>query len=208
MRLLVFGATGGTGRQTVEQALAQGHQVTAFVRQPAALAIQHPDLTVVQGDAQGKEAVRKVMPGHDVVVSALGTRGGPAVLPECTRNILDAMQEHGVRRSLWVSSFGAGDSINQMSWLAQNLIVKGFLRQAIEEKDAQEQIIMASDTDWIIARPGGLTDGPRTGVYRVLGSASKEKVGRPSISRGDVADFLLKHLTGDQYVREAVGLTY
>jgi putative NADH-flavin reductase len=208
MRLLVFGATGGTGRQTVEQALAQGHQVTAFVRQPAALAIQHPDLTVVQGDAQGKEAVRKVMPGHDVVVSALGTRGGPAVLPECTRNILDAMQEHGIRRSLWVSSFGAGDSINQMSWLAQNLIVKGFLRQAIEEKDAQEQIIMASDTDWIIARPGGLTDGPRTGVYRVLGSASKEKVGRPSISRGDVADFLLKHLTGDQYVREAVGLTY
>jgi len=142
------------------------------------------------------------------VVSALGTRGGPAVLPECTRNILDAMQEHGVRRSLWVSSFGAGDSINQMSWLAQNLIVKGFLRQAIEEKDAQEQIIMASDTDWIIVRPGGLTDGPCTGVYRVLGSASKEKVGRPSISRADVADFLLKHLTGDQYLRAAVGLTY
>ena len=208
MKLLVFGATGGTGRQTVEQALAQGHQVTAFVRQPTALSMQHADLTVVQGDGQDKDAVCKVMPGHDLVISALGTRGGPPMLPEISRNILDAMAEHGIRRSLWVSSFGAGDSINQMSWLSQTLIVKGFLRQAIEEKNVQEQISMASDTDWIIARPGGLTDGPCTGVYRVLGSASKEKVGRPSISRADVADFLLKHLTGDQYVRAAVGLTY
>jgi len=208
MKLLVFGATGGTGRQTVEQALAQGHQVTALVRQPTALAIQHPNLVVAQGDALDKEAVRKVMLGHDVVISALGTRGGPPMLPEITRNILDAMQEHGVRRSLWVSSFGAGDSINQMSWISQTLIVKGFLRQAIEEKNAQEKIIMASDMDWIVTRPGGLTDGPRTSVYRVLGSDSKEKVGRPSISRADVADFMLKHLTGDQYLRAAVGLTY
>ena len=208
MKLLIFGATGGTGRQTVEQALAQGHQVTAFVRQPTALAMQHANLAVVQGDAQDKEAIRKTVPGHDVVISALGTRGGPAMLPEITRNILDAMAEHGIRRSLWVSSFGAGDSINQMSWVSQTVIVKGFLRQAIEEKNAQEQLIMASGSDWIIARPGGLTDGPRTGVYRVLGSASKEKVGRPSISRADVADFLLKHLTGDQYLRAAVGLTY
>ena len=208
MKLLVFGATGGTGRQTVEQALAQGHQVTAFVRQPTALAIQHANLAVVQGDGQDKDAVRKAMPGHDVVISALGTRGGPPMLPEITRNILDAMAEHGIRRSLWVSSFGAGDSINQMSWVSQTVIVKGFLRQAIEEKNAQEQIIMASGSDWIITRPGGLTDGPRTGVYRVLGSDSKEKVGRPSISRADVADFMLKHLAGDQYLRAAVGLTY
>ena len=208
MKLLVFGATGGTGRQTVTQALAQGHQVTAFARQPTALATQHPNLTVVQGDGQDKEAVRKVMPGHDAVISALGTRGGPPMLPEITRKVLDAMQEHGIRRSLWVSSFGAGDSIKQMSWMAQTVIVRGFLRQAIEEKNAQEQIIMASETDWIITRPGGLTDGPCTGVYRVLGRGSKEKVGRPSISRADVADFMLKNLTGDRYLREAVGLTY
>jgi putative NADH-flavin reductase len=208
MKLLVFGATGGTGRQTVEQALAQGHQVTAFVRQPSALAMQHANLAVVQGDGQDKDAVRKIVPGHDAVLSALGTRSGPPILPEITRNILDAMQEHGIRRSLWVSSFGAGDSISQMSWIAQTLIVKGFLRQAIEEKNAQEQIIMVSDMDWIIARPGGLTDGPRTGVYRVLGSDSKEKVGRPSISRADVADFMLNHLAGDQYLRATVGLTY
>ena len=206
MKLLVFGATGGTGRQCVDQALAQGHQVTAFVRQPAALAVQHPDLTIIQGDITDQDAVQRAIPGHDVVISALGTRGGPAVLPEGTRNILEAMASHGVRRSLWVSSFGAGDSLQQMGWLSQTLIVKGLLRQAIQEKNAQEQIILASGGDWIIARPGGLTDGPLTGTYRVTGPG--DKVGRPSISRADVADFMLKNLTDTRYARRAVGLTY
>ena len=206
MKLLIFGATGGTGRQCIDQALAQGHQVTAFVRQPAALAVQHPDLTIIQGDITDQDAVQRAIPGHDVVISALGTRGGPAVLPEGTRNILEAMASHGVRRSLWVSSFGAGDSLQQMGWLSQTLIVKGFLRQAIQEKNAQEQVILASGGDWIIARPGGLTDGPLTGTYRVTGPG--DQVGRPSISRADVADFMLKNLTDDRYVRKAVGLTY
>ena len=206
MKLLVFGATGGTGRQCVDQALAQGHQVTAFVRQSAALTVQHPDLTIIQGDITDQDAVQRAIPGHDVVISALGTRGGPAVLPEGTRNILEAMASHGVRRSLWVSSFGAGDSLQQMGWLSQTLIVKGLLRQAIQEKNAQEQIILASGGDWIIARPGGLTDGPLTGTYRVTGPG--DKVGRPSISRADVADFMLKNLTDTRYARRAVGLTY
>ena len=206
MKLIIFGATGGTGRQCVDQALGQGHEVTAFVRRPEALAMQHPDLTIVQGDITDAGAVGRAITGHDAVISALGTRGGPAVLPEGTRHILDAMQAAGVRRSLWVSSFGAGDSLQQMGWLSQTLIVKGLLRKAIEEKNAQEQIIMASGGDWIIARPGGLTDGPLTGAYRVTGPG--DKVGRPSISRADVADFMLKNLTDDRYVRKAVGLTY
>lgn len=206
MKLIIFGATGGTGRQCVDQALAQGHQVTAFVRQSAALTVQHPDLTIIQGDITDQDAVQRAVPGHDVVISALGTRGGPAVLPEGTRNILEGMASHGVRRSLWVSSFGAGDSLKQMGWLSQTLIVKGFLRQAIQEKNAQEQIILASGGDWIIARPGGLTDGPLTGTYRVTGPG--DKVGRPSISRADVADFMLKNLTDTRYTRRAVGLTY
>jgi len=206
MKLVVFGATGGTGQQVVTQALAQGHTVTAFVRRPEAVTTQHANLSIAQGDIIDAAAVAAAVAGHDVVLSALGTRGGPAVLPEGTRNILEAMRTQGVRRSLWVSSFGAGDSLKQMGWLAQNLIVKGFLRQAIQEKNAQEKIIMASAGDWIIARPGGLTDGPLTGTYRVTGPG--DKVGRPSISRADVADFLLKNLMADQYVCKAVGLTY
>ena len=180
--------------------------MTAFVRRPEAVTIRNPALTVVQGDIRDKEVVRGAIAGQDVVLSALGTRSGSAVLPEGTRNILEAMKEHGVRRSLWVSSFGAGDSLKQMGWLAQTLIVKGLLRQAIEEKNAQERIIMASDGDWIIARPGGLTDGPLTGTYRVTGPG--DQVGRPSISRADVADFMLRNLADTRYLRRAVGLTY
>lgn len=206
MKLIVFGATGGTGQQVVAQALAQGHTVTAFARRAAGVAVEHANLAVVEGDIVDPAAVAAAVAGHDVVISALGTRGGPAVLPEGTRHILEAMQRGGVRRSLWVSSFGAGDSLQQMSWLAQTIIVKGFLRRAIQEKELQEAIIMADASDWIIARPGGLTDGPLTGSYRVTGPG--DKVGQPSISRADVADFLLKNLAAARYVRRAVGLTY
>jgi putative NADH-flavin reductase len=206
MKLIIFGATGGTGQQVVTQALAQGHSVTVFVRRPEAVTTQHANLTIVQGDITDAAVVAGAVAGHEVVLSALGTRGGPSALVEGTRNILEALKAHGVQRSLWVSSFGAGDSLQQMGWLSQTLIVKGFLRKAIQEKNAQEQIIMASDGDWTIARPGGLTDGPLTGTYRVTGPG--DRVGRPAISRADVADFILKNLTNDRYVRKAVGLTY
>jgi putative NADH-flavin reductase len=206
MKLIIFGATGGTGRQLVDLALSQGHQVTAFVRQPAALTVQHPDLTILQGDITDQDAVRRAIPGHDVILSALGTRGGPPALPEGTRNILAAMERDGIRRSLWVSSFGVGDSQQQMGWIARAVIVNLFLKNAIAEKEIQERYIRESAGDWIIARPGGLTDGPLTGTYRVTGPG--DKVGRPSIARADVADFMLKNLADDRYIRRAVGLTY
>jgi putative NADH-flavin reductase len=206
MKLTVFGATGGTGQQVVTQALAQGHTVTAFVRRPETVTTQHANLNLVQGDIVDAAAVAGAVAGHDVVLSALGTRSGPAVLPEGTRNILVAMAQASIRRSLWVSSFGVGDSVDQMGWIARTVIVNVFLKNAIAEKEIQERYIHESTGDWIIARPGGLTDGPLTGTYRVTGPS--DKVGRPSISRADVADFLLKNLTNDRYVRRAVGLTY
>jgi putative NADH-flavin reductase len=206
MKLTVFGATGGTGQQVVTQALAQGHTVTAFVRRPETVTTQHANLNLVQGDIVDAAAVAGAVAGHDVVLSALGTRSGPAVLPEGTRNILVAMAQASIRRSLWVSSFGVGDSVDQMGWIARTVIVNVFLKNAIAEKEIQERYIHESTGDWIIARPGGLTDGPLTGTYRVTGPS--DKVGRPSISRADVADFMLKNLTDTRYVRRAVGLTY
>jgi putative NADH-flavin reductase len=207
MKLLIFGATGGTGQALVTQALAQGHTVTAFVRRPEAVTTQHANLGIVQGDILDAAAVAAAVAGHDVVLSALGTRGDDKpVLPDGTRNILAALELADIRRSLWVSSFGVGDSIAQMGWIARTLIVNLFLKKAIAEKEIQERYIRESSGDWIIARPGGLTDGPLTGTYRVTGPG--DKVGRPAISRADVADFLLKNLTDTRYVRRAVGLTY
>ncbi len=207
MKLLVFGATGGTGRAVLDLGLAQGHQITAFVRNPTALQAQ-PGLEMVQGDVTDAAAVRRAVAGHDAVLSALGPRGGQyGVLPGGVQNIVTAMGQAGIRRLIHVSSFGVGDSLAQMGWVARQVIVPLMLRKALDEKAIEEQIIAASDLDWIIARPGGLEDGPRTGVYRCI-TDPREKVGRPRISRADVADFMLQNLTDDRFVRQAVGLTY
>lgn len=209
MNLLIFGATGGTGQQLVTQALEQGHIVTALVRRSDAMKTRHANLNIVQGNILSIETVTALVFGKDVVLSALGTR--QSGLPDLilgTRNILAATHQCGVPRSLWITSFGVGESLKQMSWLASLLIVKGLLRHAIAEKEFQERLIRESGGDWIIVRPGSLTDGPRTGVYRVLRSDAPDKIGRPVISRADVADFMLRHLTGDEYLNQAVGLTY
>ena len=207
MRLLVFGATGGTGRALLEQGLAQGHQMTAFVRNPAALEAR-PGLTIIQGDVTEAAAVGRAVAGHEAVLSALGPRGGQyGVLPGGVQNIVAAMSQAGVRRLMHVSSFGVGDSLAQMGWVARQIVVPLFLRKALDEKEIEEGIIRASDLDWIIARPGGLEDGPRTGVYRCI-TDPREKVGQPRIARADVADFMLQNLADERFVRRAVGLTY
>ncbi len=207
MRLLVFGATGGTGRALLNQGLEQGHQVTAFVRNPAALEAR-PGLTIVQGDVTDAAAVGRAVAGHEAVLSALGPRGGQyGVLPGGVQNIVAAMSQAGVRRLIHVSSFGVGDSLAQMGWVARQIVVPLFLRKALDEKEIEEGIIRASDLDWIIARPGGLEDGPRTGVYRCI-TDPREKVGQPRIARADVADFMLQNLADARFVRRVVGLTY
>jgi len=207
MRLLVFGATGGTGRALLDQGLAQGQEVTAFVRNPAALGTR-PGLTIVQGDVTDAAAVRHAVAGQEAVLSALGPRGGGyGVLPGGVQNIVDAMSQAGVRRLIHVSSFGVGDSLAQMGWVARGIVVPLFLRKALDEKEIEEQIIRASDLDWIIARPGGLENGTRTGVYRCI-TDPHEKIGQPRIARADVADFMLQNLVDERFVRRAVGLTY
>jgi putative NADH-flavin reductase len=181
--------------------------VTAFVRNPAALEAR-PGLTIVQGDVTDAAAVGRAVAGHEAVLSALGPRGGQyGVLPGGVQNIVTAMSQAGVRRLLHVSSFGVGASLAQMGWVARQIVVPLFLRKALDEKEIEEGIIRASDLDWIIARPGGLEAGPRTGVYRCI-TDPREKVGQPRIARADVADFMLQNLADERFVRRAVGLTY
>jgi len=207
MRLLVFGATGGTGRALLDQGLAQGHQVTAFVRNPAALAAR-PGLTIVEGNVADAAAVGRAMTGQEAVLSALGPRGGNyGVLPGGMQNMVAAMSQLGIRRLIYVSSFGVGDSLAQMGWVARKIVVPLFLRKALDEKEIEEGIIRASGLDWIIVRPGGLNDGPRTGVYRCI-IDPRVLVGQPRISRPDVADFILHNLADERFLRCAVGLTY
>lgn len=209
MNLLIFGATGGTGRQLVEQALAQGHAVTAFARNPAKLGLAHPNLRVAQGDVLNLGAVEQAVLGQEAVLSALGAPAAQrsAVRSEGTRNIVRAMTAAGVRRFVCLTTLGMGDSRAALPFSYKYLIVPLFLRRAFADSEIQEEGIRQSQLDWTIARPGTLTNGPRTGVYR-HGFAATATGLKITISRADVADFMLKQLRDTAYLRKAASLSY
>lgn len=209
MNILIFGATGGTGRQLVAQGLAQGHTVTAFARQPARITTRHPSLRIVQGDVLDFDSVRAAVPGHEAVLSALGAPGGQKapVRSVGTRHILQAMEQAGVARFVCLTTLGMGDSRALLPFAYKYLIVPLFLGPAFADSEVQEQCIRQSRADWTIARPGTLTNGPRTGAYR-HGFPPTEKALKIKISRADVADFMLGQLASAAYSRQAVSLSY
>lgn len=209
MNILVVGATGGTGRQLVEQALAQGHTVTALVRTPAKLTLTHPQLRIVQGDVKHLPAVEQAMQGQEAVLSALGAPAmrKDAVRSEGTRNLIRAMTTVGVRRLICLTTLGMGDSRAALPFSYKYLIVPLFLRSAFADSEVQEECIRQSPLEWTIARPATLTDGERTGAYR-HGFPATEKGLKIKIARADVADFMLRQLSSTTYLRKAVSLSY
>jgi putative NADH-flavin reductase len=209
MKLVAFGATGGTGRAIVAQGLEQGHVVTAFVRNPAAVTTKHERLKLVQGNVLDYPSVQAAVQGQDAVLSALGVRKlrKNSILSDGTKNILRAMGQHGVRRFVCESSLGVGDSLGQLGWVFNLFILPLFLRNIFSDKEVQEQSIRQSGLDWIIVRPAVLTNGPRTRVYR-SGFGSTDRTIRGKVSRADVADFMLRQLTDDTYLRKTPGLSY
>jgi putative NADH-flavin reductase len=208
MKLLIFGPTGGTGRQLLEQALAQGHHVTAFARSPEKVTPQHPNLKAVKGDISDYDSIEAVMPGHDAVLSALGVYRFQknTVLSDSTRNIIRAMEKHGVKRFICESSLGIADSRDQVTLFTEFVFYPLVLRHFFPDKERQELHIRQSNLDWVIVRPARLTNGKRTGQYR-HGFGPHEKI-KHMISRADTAEFMLKQLTDDTYLRKTPGLSY
>jgi putative NADH-flavin reductase len=194
VKLIVFGATGGTGQCLVEQALAAGHEVTVFARKGG----QMSRARVVSGDVFDHASVAEAVSGHDVVVSALGTRpwrhqdvcsGGIAA-------ILPAMQAAGVRRVIAMSSQGVGDSkMSGIAGLGASLV----LGRAFRDKHAMEVMLADSDREWIVVRPGLLTNAKARGTWRtdVDGVVQSGK-----IARADVAAFMLQQLASDEWLRK------
>src|SRR2546426_1744533 len=168
-RVLIVGATGGTGRQLVAQTLKRGYAVTAFVRDPSRLQLDHPRLTVIQGDVLDYSSVEAAMRGQEAVLSALGHKRffyPTRILSKGTRNILRAMEAHGVPRLVCETSLGIGDSVGRMGLLFTFFVIPVILPFYFWDKTRQERLIAASRAEWVIVRPGAFTNGAALGTYR------------------------------------------
>jgi uncharacterized protein YbjT (DUF2867 family) len=200
MNVTVFGATGGTGRHVVEQALDAGHRVVAVVRDPARLAVPPRDgLSVVTARLDDRAAVLRAVADADAVVDALGARGGgPTTFrTDTARLVTAAMRDAGVRRLVVLSASGAhttGDS------LPVRVLVKPvlgwFLRHQFADMRAMEDVVRASGLDWTIVLPPQLTDGPRTGKVRRRVGANVR--GSYRIARADLATAVVAALADEE----------
>jgi putative NADH-flavin reductase len=209
MKVLVFGASGGTGRELLQQALDKGMEVTAFVRDAAKVEdIQHPNLAVVIGDVLNIEDVSRAVAGHDAVLYAVGA--GPkrtTIREQGTRNVIEAMQAANVERLVCLSSFGVGDSRTDLSFFTRYIVVGIFLRHAFADHERQEGVVEKCALDWTLVRPPHLKDGAPTGEYQHGLTLAYGDI-KGWISRGDLADFMLKQLEDDRYSRQAPRVSY
>ena len=210
MKLLIVGASGGTGRELVNQALEQGHNVTAFVRNPAKFSLSHERLSVKQGNVLDFDSVERAIHGKDAVLSALGHKRWvipSRILSEGTGNIVRAMEQHKVRRFVCETSLGVADSWWKLGLYYTLFVIPVIVFFYFIDKSRQERLIKQSSLDWVIVRPGRLTNGKKRGIYS-HGFDVGNALWTVSISRADVAEFMLKQVTENMYLRKTPGVSY
>jgi putative NADH-flavin reductase len=207
MKVIIFGSTGSIGKHLISQALEAGHTVTAFARDTTRIRLDDERLNKVQGDVLDPVSVSRSLPGHDAVLVVLGAGRKGGVRAAGTRNIIEAMREHGVERLICQSSLGVGDSRDNLNLFWKYVMFGLLLRPAYVDHELQEQYVRDSGLDWTIVRPGAFTDGELTGHYR-HGFPADDKSIALKISRKDVAEFLLQQLSDLRYLHRSPGLSY
>jgi len=207
MKIIIFGATGSIGKKLVNQALEQGHAVTAFVRDAAKLGIDDAQLHPVIGDVLNTRQVEEAVAGHDAVLCVIGAGRKGGVRAAGTQNIIRSMEATGVKRLICQTSLGIGDSWHNLNWFWKTIMFGVLLRPAYEDHVQQEAYVRESKLDWTIVRPGDFIDGPRTGQYR-HGFSPTDRSTKLKISRQDVADFILRQLFDTTYLRRSPGVSY
>ena len=200
MKILVLGATGGTGRLIVRDALVKGHSVVALVRSKASADL--PGVEMIEGDARDEGTLTRAFDGCNAVISALGTGMGfrkVDLLAVATRALVTEMTRNGVRRLVCISALGVGDSRGHGGFVFDRLFQPLLLRQAYKDKERQEAAIRASSLDWVVVRPAMLTDDPARGSVRAVTDLAGINGGK--IARADVARFVVEQLTTDTWLK-------
>jgi putative NADH-flavin reductase len=204
VKVLVIGATGGVGQWVVKLGLKRGHLITAFVRDSGRMNMQHEHLRVVTGDVLDPGSFIPAVQSQDAVISALGSRTlkPSTVCSQGTQNLVRAMEQEKVARLVAISSLGVGESRKKAGFLLAHILVPLLLSNAIRDLEKAEAIIWASHLEWVIVRPDGLTNHAPVGHYRVAEGGLRSG----SISRGDVASFMLQQVDDNTYLRKPVAI--
>lgn len=202
MKIIVFGANGRTGQEVIQQATSNGIEVTAFVRNADNIKVKSDKLSIIVGQATRYEDVKKAMAGHDAVISCVGGPGmKPAtVITDITKNVVDAMNETGVKRIAQVASAGVHGELKGV----MGKIVSFMLKNPLKDHKGAYEKLKEGGVDYTLARPMSLKEGSFTGVYRESEAGIPD--GGKSISRADVASFLLKAIQDDKYIGKSIGL--
>ena len=199
MKLFVMGATGRTGREIVEQALARGHHVTGFVRSPESITSKNERLTVLKGNAMDENQLFDAMQNHDAVLSALGPRKvfkPSSLLHDSALATTRVMNRSGVKRLVVLSAAAHFPGI-------PNRIASFIMRNHMRDSLAMEEIVQASSLDWTIARPPRLTEEDYTSYRSREGAAPKMGF---TLARKAVAAFMLDAIEQKKHFRKIVGL--
>jgi len=208
MKIVIFGASGKTGTLLLKEALIKGHQVTAYVRRAESIVQQHPNLKVVIGNLSDTVSLKEALTGADACISTLG--GGSLTrhateIREGIDCIVRLMELEGIKRLLYLSSIGAGESRYFMRPIFRFLLADILLRVPLADHTLNEKRLLNSKLLWTVVRPGGLTDGPKTGD-NCYGCKKMILKGNLQISRINVASFLLEQLSDITYINKCVWL--
>jgi len=209
MNVLIFGASGATGRELLRQGEEHGHTITAFVRNPTALDASYRNVQVAQGSVEVRSSVENAMAGQQAVICVLGARTllrRDLAIVAGVHNIITVMEISGIRRFVYLSADSVHASLEHSNPV-RRFLLSVILRNPTADHELNERMIQESHLEWTVVRPPRLTNGKRTGKYQ-SGEHVKSSRFVPQISRADLAEFMLKHLADRSFVRKAVELMY
>jgi uncharacterized protein YbjT (DUF2867 family) len=211
MKITIFGGTGSVGKHLLIQLQKEGHSLTVLSRNPHSINNISQEIKVIQGDVTDNDAVRQAVKGHDAVVCLLGAplRDRSLIRTKGTRVIVDAMKHVGVKRIVCLSAFGVGNTREYLPWLYRAFIAPFILNRVFEDHSGQEKILSESNLDFVIVRPGNFSETSNSKQYehgRMESSRGKRL--SLTITRSDLAQFIAKQISSDEYLNGGAWISY
>jgi putative NADH-flavin reductase len=212
MNVVIFGATGFSGKAILKETLSQHHHVTVLVRNKSDILIPDKNLNIVEGNVLDRNKVAEVLKKSDAVIQCLGVGGKgngklTTFISDATKIIVEEMEKQQIKRLIAMSNVGAGDSISFQPWIFTKIILPYFmkwLKVIIDDKNRMEPIIMNSELDWTIVRCPNIVDKtPKGNIHATLDGKGLKL----SVTLGDMAEFTIDQLMDSAYSRQAPSIS-